>query len=62
MSNSSNDNLLQRAADMINYWEGTPISRRLEHYVDENDLQELEQAVTVAEGMAAQEEIFGANI
>ena len=39
MSNDENTELLQRVADSIDRWEGTPIPRMLEYALKHNDLE-----------------------
>lgn len=58
MSNQVNTQLYERASEMIDQWEGTPIARVIEADLDRQDLDSLYQHVCYAEGMASQEE-FG---
>lgn len=56
MSNNTNTILLERAADMIDYWDNTVQSKILEQLVEANDLEALVVEVAKAEAMASQQE------
>lgn len=56
MSNNINTILLERAADMIDYWDNTVQSKILEQLVEANDLEALVVEVAKAEAMASQQE------
>lgn len=59
MSNNVNTNLLERAADLIDYWEGTVHARVLERDIDANDLEALKYHVSQAEAeMQMQEDNY----
>lgn len=57
MSNSANTELLERAAGMIDFWEGTIIAEVIESDVANNDLEGLMAHVNDAEAQAAEEEL-----
>jgi hypothetical protein len=59
MSNQVNDQLLERAAEMVEYWEGTLHARIIRHALDTNDLDEVRVAVADAEAEAARQEVYG---
>lgn len=61
MSNASNVRLLERAAEMMDFWEGTPWAEKLEALIDQNDLGELNHMVILAESEATIEE-FGRRV
>lgn len=56
MSNRVNLQLLDRAAEMLDYWEGTQWAERIEALINANDLDELHRVVTLAEGEASSQE------
>lgn len=57
MSNITNDNLLNRAAEMIDYFESHPagLDNQLIAAVEANDLQEIYRLTTLMEGIVSQE-------
>lgn len=61
MSVDTNTELLERAAEMIDYWEGTLHARLIEADIDSGDLESLRYHVTVAEGQASQQEIMSSQ-
>lgn len=61
MSQEYNERLLERAAEMIDYWEGTPMARVLENDIKANDLEQLNVHVFQAEGEASREEFYAAD-
>lgn len=64
MSNQENDNIMQRAADLIDELTSHP-SRAdiaLEQAIDRNDLDELRRLVTLYEGELAQAHFYNNNI
>lgn len=62
MSQSTNDKLLERAYEMIEYWQGTVQARKIEFYLYRNDLENLRHAVQEAEAATAQEDFHSAGI
>lgn len=56
MSNLINTKLFERAAEMVDYWQGTIIARTLEEDLRQNDLRVLESHVSEAEATASQQE------
>lgn len=61
MSHSSNTNLMERAADMVDFWQGTVIAKTIERDLDVQDFDALLLHITLAEGQASQEEIEATN-
>ncbi len=59
MSNNVNEQLLERAAEMVEYWEGTLHAELIRYALDSNDLDLVRQHVVEAEGEAARQEVFG---
>ena len=57
MSNTVNDNLLDRASDMVDYWSGTIHAKLILKALDSNDLDELKRHVAIAEKQAANQEL-----
>lgn len=49
MSNITNDRLLERAREAIEYFEGTTTAKILRMHVDDKDLESLHYAVKQAE-------------
>lgn len=62
MSNQINTNLLERAAEMVDQWEGTIIAREIEADLERNDLEGLRAHVSEAEAMTAQEETHAYDV
>lgn len=56
MSHQSNTQLLERAAEQIDRWEGTIMCELLEWDLEINDLQQLAKHVAEAEALEAVEE------
>lgn len=56
MSNEVNTRLLERASEMIDYWEGTMHARILERDIASNDLEALQYHVAQAEAECSREE------
>lgn len=56
MSNLSNTILMERAADVIDYFEGKIIAKIIETDLDRNDLESLEKHVNEAEAEIAIQE------
>lgn len=50
MSNNVNTNLLERAQEAIEYFEGTTTAKILRMHLEDNDLESLHHAVKQAEG------------
>jgi hypothetical protein len=48
MSNNSNTRLLEEAAELIDYWEGTQFADQLELAINNNDLDHLWELVRTA--------------
>lgn len=62
MSNNVNQELLERAAEMVEYWEGTLHAELIRYALDSNDLDQVRQQVVLAEGEAARQEIYGYDV
>lgn len=62
MSDSSNTRLLERAAEMIDYWTDKTPAKVIEADIQRNDMESLWLHVAQAEGMAAQEEFENYNV
>lgn len=62
MSNYSNEQLLDRAAEMVDYWEGTLHAELIRQALDSNDLEEVRHHVVLAEAEAARQEIYGYDL
>lgn len=57
MSNKVNDELMERAKESMDYWEGTLHTRLIQRALDSNDLEALKYHITNAEReMAIQED------
>lgn len=56
MSNSTNTELLERAAAMIDYFVGKMPAQVIEHDLEMNDMDALYEHVCDAEALAAREE------
>lgn len=41
MSNDTNQNIMERAAEALSYWEGEGIAKAIEADIDRNDLEAL---------------------
>lgn len=59
MSNNTNSELLDRAAEMVDYWEGTLHAELIRKALDENDLEQVLKATANAEAEASMQETFG---
>lgn len=59
MSNNVNTDLLERAAEMVAFWEGNKIADEVQSALDSNDLELVWQVVTSAEAEAARQEMYG---
>lgn len=62
MSNNYNEELLERAAEAIDYFGDTTISKILEADIERNDLEGLVAHVAIAEAQMAQQEFHEADI
>lgn len=62
MSNDTNLNLYERAAEMIDCWPGTVIAEVIEADIERGDLEALYEHVCQAEAQAAQEEFADNDI
>jgi hypothetical protein len=62
MSDKVNSELFDRAAEMYEYWVGTPIARVIEADMARNDLEGLRQHVLSAEAIASQDEFEAADM
>ena len=62
MSHTVNNQLIERAQECAEYWEGTTIAGVIRQQLEANDLEGLWHTVTLAEGQMAQEEIMGADL
>jgi hypothetical protein len=62
MSNEINEQLMERAASMIDYYEGKLPAQMIELDLERNDLDALYDHVCAAEAMLAQEEFENADI
>ena len=61
MSNNSNTDLLERAAEMVAFWEGNKIADEVQDALNSNDLEFVWQVVTSAEADAARETMYNYN-
>ena len=55
MSNNTNQQLLERAAEMVEFWEGTLHAELIRYALDQNDLELVWYNVTQAEAEASRE-------
>lgn len=62
MSNNVNTELLDRAADMVEYFESKLPAQLILKALDENDLDLVRRYVVEAEAMAAQTEMYGYDV
>lgn len=62
MSEQSNVELLERAAEMIDYFEGTVVAKVIEKNMEDNDLDALAANVNKAEAEASQEEFEASDV
>jgi hypothetical protein len=62
MSNQTNELLLERASDMIDYFEGKQPAQRIEKDIDNNDLDQLLIDVSEAEAEASRQEFNNNDI
>jgi len=62
MSEEVNTLLLERAAEMLDYYEGTTIAKVIQADLDRDDLESLYMHVCKAEAQAAQEEFESADV
>jgi hypothetical protein len=62
MSVEANTLLIERAIEMINYWEGTNLAEVLKADIDRNDLDALNLHTSKAEAQASQEEFEAADV
>lgn len=62
MSDSINTELLERAAEAIDYFGDTTIGKTIQNDIDRNDLEILVTHVAIAEAQMAQQEFMDANI
>jgi len=49
MSNQVNTDLLERVAELMEYWEGTMHAKLLQQALDSNDLEQLNYIANLAE-------------
>lgn len=62
MSNTTNELLLERAAEMVDYWEGTLHARIILQALDTGDLDLVRQHVVEAEAEASRQEMYGGDV
>ena len=64
MSNQTNTNLLERAAELIDHFASHPagLDDQLIQAVDANDLQEIYRLVTLGESIRSQENYHGYEV
>lgn len=62
MSDSTNTNLLERAAEMVDYWGDTTAGKVIEADLERNDLDALNKHVCEAEAIASQQEFETGDI
>ena len=62
MSNQVNTELLERAADMVEYFESKLPATLIQQALDSGDLDMVRKYVAEAEAMAAQTEVYGYNV
>lgn len=59
MSNNVNTDLLERAAEMVEFWEGNKIADEVQSALNSNDLDLVRKYTLDAEAEAARREIHG---
>jgi len=62
MSNQVNTELLERAADMVEYFESKLPAQLIQKALDSGDLDMVRQYVAEAEAMAAEQEMNGYEV
>ena len=62
MSNQVNTELLERAADMVEYFESKLPAQLIQKALDSGDLDMVRQYVAEAEAMAAEQEMNGYDV
>lgn len=62
MSNNTNSEILERAAEMVGYWEGTLHAELIRYALDQNDLDLVSQYTLQAEAEAAEQEMNGYDL
>lgn len=62
MSTNANDEILERASEMVGYWEGTLHAELIQHALNSGDLDLVRQHTIEAEAEAARQEIYGADV
>jgi hypothetical protein len=62
MSNTTNDLLFERAAEMVDYWEGTLHAKVIHLAMETGDLDLLRQHVVEAEAEASRQEMYGGDV
>lgn len=62
MSSDVNTQLFERAAEMVDYYEGTVIAKVIEKNIEDNDLDALRENVTRAEAQASEQEFESADV
>lgn len=58
MSDLSNEQLMERAVAMMDYWEGCATAKVIEHLIELNDMEKLREVVFLAEADAARDELY----
>lgn len=62
MSNDINADLLERAADMIDVWDGTIMAKLIEYDIERGDMEELHQHVCEAEALLRKQEAEATDV
>lgn len=62
MSNNVNTDILERAAEMVGYWDGTIHAELIKVALNSNDLEQVRFNVVKAEADAARQEMHGYNV
>jgi len=62
MSNQVNTELLERAADMVGYFESKLPATLIQQALDSGDLEQVHYYVAQAEAMAAEQEMHGYDV
>lgn len=62
MSEEANVILLERAADMMEFWTGTIMSELLHYAIAQDDLDLVHQYVKEAEALAEQQEVLAKEL
>lgn len=62
MEDNINDNLIERAEDVMAYFEGTDLETAIQNNIERGDLEMVRELVVNAEAEMARQEFFNDNI